>query len=410
MKILVISSCYPRPNASNHGIFVHQQMKALVQMGVEVHVIQPVLWYPPLGLHKLHPYWRNGFDQHSNTFDEFEGVTIHHPRIFVKMPSRWFPEHSWDREARQVADYVARRAKLREADLIYAQFLIHEGYTGTIVKKMTRIPLVSIALGDDVHAWPQQFPKRVPFLKKVLNESDLLLANSKQLARDTEKWGSKDISVKCIYQGIDLKKFAPVKGNGYKASNIKYFNLDTEKKHLLCVATPVVLKGWIELLDAFSSLKSDLAGWKLVIVAPPRQSPDALDLKMEASKRGIQDQVNYLGQVDHENMPRLMQAVDAFVLPSYNEGMSNSVLEALASGLPVIATCVGGHEEVIEHGINGHLIQPRRVDDVQAALNSVLLNSDYADRLRDNARKAAQKVGTYKENAAKLIETFSRFG
>ncbi len=409
MKILVLSSCYPKPLTPNHGIFVHQQMKALSKLGVEVHVIQPVGWYPPLGLHRLHPYWRTGFEQHRNTFKEFEGIRIHHPRIFSPMPSRFFREHSWDREGRQVAQFILSQEELKDADLIYAQFLIHEGYIGTVVKKHTGIPLVSIALGDDVHAWPEKHPENVTKLKLALYRSDLVLANSQRLARDAEAWVGhhQEVKVQCVYQGIDLDRFQPVDGEQMRALNKQHFHLDTGKKHLLCIATPVVLKGWIELLDTFGEMREALKNWNLVMVAPLRRSQDALDLILEAKKRHLEHQVDFLGAVDPADMPQLMQAVDAFVLPSYNEGLSNAVLEALASGLPVITTDVGGHMEAITHKENGWLIPPKDKNELKNALREVLLNVNTRNHIARKARTGAQKIGSYHQNAIKLIDQFN---
>jgi teichuronic acid biosynthesis glycosyltransferase TuaC len=410
MKILIISSCYPRPNARNHGIFVHQQMKSLAALGVEVHVIQPVGWYPPFGLHRLHPYWRTGFTQHKNTFDEFEGIKIHHPKIFTAMPSRFFLEDPWNREGRQVAEYILKYSELNNADLIYAQFLIHEGYVGTIVKERTGIPLVSIALGDDVHAWPEAHPQNIPKLQEVLYKSDLVLANSSRLAKDTEQWAYSDkrIDVKCAYQGIDLDKFQPVNNEATRLKRKNVFKLEADKKHLLCIATPVVLKGWMELLDSIAVLKDELVDWNLVIVAPPRKAPDALDLGEEVRKRNIENHVTYLGAVDPAEMHYLMQAVDAFILPSYNEGLSNAVLEAMASGLPTITTNVGGHSEVIIHGENGYLIAPRNTKDIINALREVLLNDLYRIDLSKKARTGVKKVGTYDDNAKVLLSIFNK--
>jgi teichuronic acid biosynthesis glycosyltransferase TuaC len=410
MKILVLSSCYPKPSAKNHGIFVHQQVKALVALGVEVHVIQPVGWYPPFGLHRLHTYWRIGFTQHKNTFDEFEGIKIHHPKIFTAMPSRFFSKDGWDREGLQVANYIYRHAELSNADLIYAQFLIHEGYVGTVIKERTGIPLVSIALGDDVHAWPDKNPGYISKLREVLYKSDLVLANSYGLAKDTEQWAypDKGIEVKCVYQGIDLDKFHPAKSGEDRVVSKKHFNLDQNRKYLLCVATAVALKGWVELLDSFELLKDELIDWDLVMVAPPRNSLDALNLIGEARKRGFEDRVVYFGAVDPKNIPILFRAVDVFILPSYNEGLSNAVLEAMASGLPTITTDVGGHSEVIIHGENGYLIAPRNTKDIINALREVLLNDLYRIDLSNKARNGVKKVGTYDENGKRLLSFFNK--
>lgn len=404
MKVLIISSCYPRPGNLNNGIFVHQQVKALQALGVECHVIQPVNWFPPLGLHRLHPYWRLGHAQLKNTFSSYENVTIHHPRIFVRMPSRFFNEHPWDVEGHGVADYILSRKELRNADILYAQFLIHEGYVGVIVKQRTGIKLVSIALGDDVHAMPEHNKGIVPFLEQVLKQSDLVMANSESLAVDTVKWEKNDeqLKVQTMYQGIDLEKFKPLSdGRAFGRLRLK-FGLEPSMYYLLCVATPVVLKGWLNLLDSIKLLGDQFNGWRLLMVAPARNVPGALNLEQEAEKRRIGRFVINIEEIDHGNMPDLMQAVDAFVLPSYNEGLSNAVLEAMATGLPVIATDVGGHREFINSGKNGLLIEPNNTLDLVAAIRKVISDESYRREIASNARGGAEHIGSYEHNAIKL--------
>lgn len=409
MKVILLSGCYPRPSNLNSGIFVHQQVKALQTLGVECHVIQPVNWFPPFGLHRLHPYWRLGHEQFHDSFSNYEGVSIHHPRVFVKMPSRFFKDHYWDLEGAAVAEYILTNRNLGDAKILYAQFLIHEGYVGVVVKERTGIPLVSIALGDDVHAWPENNPKLIPFLKKTLYGSDLLLANSKALAKDTDSWADAGRPVKTLtaYQGIDLVKFTPIKSESEKNDSLMKFRLDRDYKHLLCVATPVRLKGWLELLDAIKSIGEDFVGWKLVMVAPRRKEDDAIDLIVEAEKRCIGNSVVCFDAVNHNDMPELMRAVDAFVLPSYNEGLSNSVIEAMASGLPTIATNVGGHNELIDHNLNGVLIPPRDIGALVAALKAIMVAS-FRERLGEGSRAGAQKIGSYSSNAQKLLGLLGR--
>jgi len=151
------------------------------------------------------------------------------------------------------------------------------------------------------------------------------------------------------------------------------------------------------------------SGWQLLMVAPKRDAPDALDLEIETKCRNIADSVKYLGKIDHEDMPTLMRVVDAFILPSHNEGLSNAVIEAMATGLPVIATDVGGHREFIDSGVNGILIRPNNNTDIIAAIEKIIGDEEYRIEIASRARKGAQLIGSYNQNAMKLIAVFKRF-
>ena len=107
-------------------------------------------------------------------------------------------------------------------------------------------------------------------------------------------------------------------------------------------------------------------------------------------------------------MPELYRAADAFVLPSHNEGLSCSILEAMATGLPVLATDVGGHAEILETGRNGWLIAPRDLGALVEALREITSGEEARHRLGAAARKRAVGLGDYRENAARLVEYFER--
>jgi len=409
MRIVVISSCYPRKTRPYSGVFIHQQLKALVQLGFEVHLIQVVNWFPPFGLYRLHPYWREGHDELSEMHNDLDDVQIHHPRLFVKIPSRFFRDNRMKRMGELIGNFILRHKQLRGADWIYSHFLWYEGYVGAIASQKTGIPLAAMAWGDDVHAWPENDKGIAELLPFVLNSAKLLLANSQRLANDAKYWFPPGLEkeIKVVYSGVDLDKFYPVQNVNDREELRRSFTLPLDKLLLLCVATPVKLKGWLELFDAIQTLGSEFDAWKLVMVAPERISTDALNLIHESEKRGITDRVIFVGKVHFDKMPDLMRSVDAFILPSYNEGFSNAVLEAMATGLAVVATDVGGHKELIDNEINGLLPLPRSA---QALIHSLRLinNTAFRAKFASNARMSVEnRIGTFKENAQKLKRLFS---
>jgi glycosyltransferase involved in cell wall biosynthesis len=405
LKILVLSSCYPRRSAPNHGIFIHRQIRSLVELGVECHVLQPADWSPPAPLHKLYAGWRHGHDERRDMRDEIEGVAVHHPRTFLPVPSRLFPGDYWTRAGQAVARYIKARRELRDADAIYAHFLCHEGYAGLIAARELGLPLVAIARGDDVHLWPERWPDRKPKLAAVLREARGLLACSAGLARDAEKWATDGLGcpIEVVYNGIETDVFAPVASVEAKLAARRQFNLPEDARLLLSVATPIVEKGWLDLLDALAAL--NLPDWRVVMAGAPRGADD-LNLPEEAQRRGLR--AHWLSLVNAAEMPALYHAADAYALASHNEGLSNSVLEAMASGLPVVATHVGGHAEIINDGLNGRLVPPRDVEKLTNALRDVTLNKTLAATWGQAARLRALRVGSPRENAAKLKSYFER--
>jgi glycosyltransferase involved in cell wall biosynthesis len=407
MRVLVLSTCYPKPSQTGNGIFVHRQTRALAALGVECHVLQPIEWAPPSPVHHLHEAWRRAAAVARDTFSEHEGIPIHHPRIFFPVPSRFFPGDTWERTGVAVARYVARHRQLRSADLLFAHFLCHEGYAGVIAKRQLGIPLVAIARGDDVHGWPVRWPDRIPKLQTVFREADGLLACSAGLARDAAAWSREGDGrrIDVVYNGINAKRFHPADGAETRKAARRSVGLDPEGKYLLCVGTPIVEKGWLDMLDAFAALGAVASDWTLVGVGALRGTRD-LDIVEEARTRGIGSRTIWLGTLPADLMPELYRAVDAFALPSHNEGLSEAVLEAMATALPVVATDVGGHAEIVEHGRNGWLIPPHDHAALTSALAEMLGDAEARARCGGAGRERALALGGYKENAKQLLRYF----
>jgi glycosyltransferase involved in cell wall biosynthesis len=207
-----------------------------------------------------------------------------------------------------------------------------------------------------------------------------------------------------IYNGIDHTRYRPAKNAAERAQIREQFGLDAETRYLVCVGTPVALKGWMELLSAIKELGDDFAGWQLLMVAPKRVNPDAIDLEQASRDMGIATNCKAMGELTPSALASLFRACDAFALPSYNEGMANSLLEAMATGLPCIATEVGGHNEVIENGKSGLLIQPRSVEQITAAIKTLIADEALRTAMGAAARERMLALGDYKQNAAKLLE------
>jgi glycosyltransferase involved in cell wall biosynthesis len=128
------------------------------------------------------------------------------------------------------------------------------------------------------------------------------------------------------------------------------------------------VKNQLALLTAFARLVAESpaerrAEWRLLIAG---DGPMADELRARAVELRIDDLVWMAGA--REDVPQLMRALDVFVLPSMNEGISNTILEAMASGRPVVAARVGGNPELIQDGVTGSLYDDRDPEGLAQAL------------------------------------------
>jgi glycosyltransferase involved in cell wall biosynthesis len=140
-------------------------------------------------------------------------------------------------------------------------------------------------------------------------------------------------------------------------------------------------KGHKEFFTALADLPEGYPVEALIIGGGRREA----EVKQLAAEMGLAGQVHFLGQRD--DIPDLLAALDLFVLPSHNEGVSLALLEAMAAGLPVIATAVGGLPEVVTDSINGLLIPSKDPGALTAALQTLLEDHNFAKKLGENAQR-----------------------
>lgn len=186
-----------------------------------------------------------------------------------------------------------------------------------------------------------------------------------------------------IPNGIDVKRFRPGSGgrdkNGDMPRIIHVGRLSPEKRQDL-------------LLEALAGLIEEAGDVELWLVGDG-SCREALE--RQAADLGVREHCVFWGERD--DVPRLMRRCDIYAQPSDREGLPLTVLEAMASGLPVVATSIGGMPEVVEQGRTGYLIEAGSSDQLRGALARLLDNPDEGERMGGNARERA--VQDYSEEA-----------
>lgn len=204
------------------------------------------------------------------------------------------------------------------------------------------------------------------------------------LSRDLERYlhdriGVDDARLSQIYNGVDLTRFHPQPGGRRGPLPVSGF-ADDQSIVIGTVGRMDAVKDPVNLAEAFARLAQMIpearAKLRLVMIGDGVQRP-AVEACLE--RHGLRDQAWLPGARD--DVPAMLRALDVFVLPSLSEGISNTILEAMASGVPVVATDVGGNPELVAEGETGSLV-PRSDPD---ALARALL-----DQVRQPAVRLAQ--------------------
>jgi len=188
-----------------------------------------------------------------------------------------------------------------------------------------------------------------------------------------------------LYNGVDCTRFAPVPE---RTALRRRLGFDDDELVILTVASLTPVKGHDQLLAAAArAVAADLRRLRF------------LWLGEGAERQALQRRIDELGLGGHVQMPggsdrvsQFLAASDLFVLPSRLEGMSNAILEAMASGLPVVANAVGGNPELVEHGHVGLLCAPGDVDAMTNALLHLIGNDAERSEMGRLARRRAEQI------------------
>lgn len=163
-------------------------------------------------------------------------------------------------------------------------------------------------------------------------------------------------------------------------------------------------KGAFDLINPFAQLTEPEKSNSILIMAGDGEVEAAKNLVQSLN---LQDNIIFPGWINTEQRDRLLTQADIFVLPSYNEGLPLSMLEAMAWELPVIVTPVGGIAEIVTDGDNGLLIEPGNVEQLSAAMQTLITNQDLRLSLRTKARKSImpQDINNYWLSFLKIYDS-----
>jgi glycosyltransferase involved in cell wall biosynthesis len=234
-------------------------------------------------------------------------------------------------------------------DLVHVFFSLPTGALLPFIDRLG-IPLIVSLRGSDVPGYDpfnismQRFHRLLaPLTRWIWRCADRVVPVCESLGRQALTT-CPELAYSVVPNGVDLDLFRP---------RDPARPIDGEPIRCLAVARLVERKGLGELIRAFASLPR--GKYELEIVG---DGPDEHVLRELAGRLGVAREILFRGALDRESVARRYRAADLFTLPSSAEAFGNVFAEALASGLPVIGSDVGGIPELIEHGVNGFLVTP----------------------------------------------------
>ncbi len=269
-------------------------------------------------------------------------------------------------------------------DVVHAYLFSAQIY-GIPPSRMAGVPLVIAGRRDSGKYWRA---RRYLMARKFANSfSHIQIANARAVKEFVvREEGVFPDKVKIVHNGIDASRFSPPEDamgrEGRQAITVGYVGSLTRVKQI-----EVLLKAVARILPSCPRLRLLIVGGEPVATQRLREGRTDLWLRGIASELGLGDRVVFTGA--RSSVQKELKEMDIFVLPSILEGMSNALLEAMATGLPVIAADSGGNRELVDEGNTGYLFPPGD-DQKLGEIMLRLLGSE--EKRRSMGRAARQRV------------------
>lgn len=256
-----------------------------------------------------------------------------------------------------------RRLRRAPPDLLLASWAYPDAVGTARLARRLGLPYAVKVHGSDLNVLAAGGWRRRQ-VGRALRGAGAVIAVSAALAGKARELGVAEDRLHVLYNGVDADRFRP----GDRAASRVQLGLPQRVPIVLYVGNLKPAKGCLDLLEAWPAVLASRPDAQLVYVGEGA-ARSAIDRRAQAL--GLAGQVRLAGASGHDLLPAWMQAADLLCLPSHNEGVPNVVLEAMACGLPVVATRVGGIPEVLPASA-GTLVPARDVDALALALDGAL--------------------------------------
>lgn len=313
---------------------------------------------------------------------EAAGVPVH----LIPFKSRLDPVALWK---------LRRLTKCLQTDLIHSH--MYRANTPATALKILDPKLAVIGQYHNVNTWESK--RQLGMDRFMAQRRTMNIAVSEAVRHNVvDTLGIPEELTTTLYNCVDLDEFRRLTPDERTAARAE-LGIAPEDKVIIMVARLVTQKNHTLVIETASEILRESPEARFLFVGG---GPDEDALKAQAAAAGVSERCIFLGRRD--DVPRLLGASDVAILPSFKEGFSNAVLEAMACGLPVIASDVGGNSEIIDPGVNGYLLETAPdpsnrfgltipVAQFPRLVKRLLTDDDHRERLAESAWQRARHYG-----------------
>jgi teichuronic acid biosynthesis glycosyltransferase TuaC len=359
-ELVVFSSLFPSAARPGAGLFIRERLFRVAQHRPLV-VVSPQPWFPGQSLIRMR---RPGYRPQAPALEVQQGIRVYHPR-FLSVPGLLRQFDGWSMAL--ASFWLLRRLKRQGARLIDAHFTFPDGEAAIRLGRWLGLPVTITLRGTEVPHCKN--PVLRPRLARTLKAASWVFSVSDSLRRLAIELGAAVEKTEVVGNGVDTTRFHPVD----RAAARSRYGIPENAHVLVSVGALVERKGMHRVIDCLPALIKRHADLHYVIVGGGSPEGDnRAELTAQVARLGLADRVHFLGALPPEELKWPLSASDVFVLATRNEGWANVFLEAMACGLPVVTTDVGGNAEVVCRDELGTIVPYGDAAALQQALDAAL--------------------------------------
>ncbi len=394
-RVLVVSTSFPSRVQPVYGVFVKERLRFLAQRpDVDLRVISPTPYFPPI---KACKRWYP-FSQVPRV-ETVDGIHVERPRypFLPKIGGYCHPQLMFPSVLCAVRKL---KASSFDFNVIDSHFVYPSGVAAARLGQRLGIPVVITGRGEDMLRFP-----RLPLIGKqirwALQHATQLIAVSDEIAHAMIDHGANPQKITVIPNGIDTDKFAPIPMLDARRD----LGLSPERKIVVSVGYRLERKGFHILVDAIPRIREVHPDILLVIVGgQARWAKDYLPVIQERVRAlGLENHVLIAGDRPQTELPLWYSAADAFALMTSREGSPNVLMEALACGVPAVATGVGGIPSVLGDRSLGIVLEERTAEAAFTGITRALSTSWDRNAIRDSMLQYS-----WAKTAGEVVQVFDK--
>jgi len=278
---------------------------------------------------------------------------------------------------------IVDTVKYEELDILHMHYAIPHATSAVLARQILakegiHIPIVTTLHGTDITIVGQD-PSFAPVVNYSINESDGVTAVSEYLREETVSQSGISTDIEVIPNFIDTKRFRRLPKEHFKQALCP-----NGERLLVHVSNFRPVKRAVEVVEVFHRLIDEGYGIKLLLVG---DGPDRAAAEHRARELGVYDDVRFLGK--QEPVEEILSIADIFMMPSGSETFGLAALEAMACGVPVVASDIGGLPELITDGESGFLCPLGDIEAFTLACKRILDDSELHTSMSAASRKRA---------------------